>query len=189
MISLRHVFVVALSVSVSSLALIGSARAITMKECSAKYRQAEESHNLNGRSWNAFRKEECPSDAGKQESSEAVAPAQDVPQAAPVKVAGDNDNAKSPAVTSTVTKSASANADPSTKDKAIAKAPPPVPTGPIVYPSAISSKYATETPGKQREKTCLDQYNANKATNSNGGLKWIQAGGGYYSLCNKKLKG
>ena len=36
---------------------------------------------------------------------------------------------------------------------------------------------------------CLDQYHANKASNANGGLKWIQKGGGYYSECNKKLKG
>ena len=37
--------------------------------------------------------------------------------------------------------------------------------------------------------TCLDQYKANKANNANGGLKWIQKGGGYYSECNKHLKG
>jgi hypothetical protein len=37
--------------------------------------------------------------------------------------------------------------------------------------------------------TCLDQYNANKASNGNGGLKWIQKGGGYYSECNKRLRG
>ena len=37
--------------------------------------------------------------------------------------------------------------------------------------------------------TCVDQYNANKASNGNGGLKWIKKGGGYYSECNKKLKG
>ena len=37
--------------------------------------------------------------------------------------------------------------------------------------------------------TCLDQYKANKANNGNGGLKWIQKGGGYYSQCNAKLKG
>ena len=58
-----------------------------------------------------------------------------------------------------------------------------------VFPDAIAPKYSKETPGKQRFKTCDDQYNANKATNSNGGLKWIQKGGGYYSECNKKLKG
>ena len=58
-----------------------------------------------------------------------------------------------------------------------------------VFPSAISPTYANEKPGKARQKTCLDQYNANKATNANGGLKWIQKGGGYLSECNKHLKG
>ena len=36
--------------------------------------------------------------------------------------------------------------------------------------------------------TCLDQYEANKAGNMNAGLKWIEKGGGYYSMCNKRLK-
>jgi hypothetical protein len=58
-----------------------------------------------------------------------------------------------------------------------------------VFPSAVSSKYANETAGKARRHTCLDQYKANKASNSNGGLKWIMKGGGYYSECTKRLKG
>ena len=33
------------------------------------------------------------------------------------------------------------------------------------------------------------KYKANKATSANGGLKWIMKGGGYYSECNKQLKG
>lgn len=66
---------------------------------------------------------------------------------------------------------------------------PAAPSGPAVFPSKIDAKYASETPSKQRMKTCLDQYNANKAGNGNGGLKWIQKGGGYYSECNKRLKG
>jgi hypothetical protein len=37
--------------------------------------------------------------------------------------------------------------------------------------------------------TCLDQYRANKARGGNGDLKWIEKGGGYYSQCNKHLKG
>ena len=37
--------------------------------------------------------------------------------------------------------------------------------------------------------TCLDQYKINKANNANGGLKWIEKGDGYYSECNKHLKG
>lgn len=68
-------------------------------------------------------------------------------------------------------------------------AAPALPAGPAVYPNAVDPKYAKETPGKARLHTCVDQYNANKATNGNGGLKWIQKGGGYYSECTKKLKG
>ena len=65
----------------------------------------------------------------------------------------------------------------------------PVAVGNAVFPSAVNPKYAQETPGKARMHTCVDQYKANKETNGNGGLKWIQKGGGYYSECNKRLKG
>ena len=62
-------------------------------------------------------------------------------------------------------------------------------TSNAIYPSAVDPKYSKETAGKARMHTCVNQYNANKATNANGGLKWIQKGGGYYSECSKKLKG
>jgi hypothetical protein len=65
----------------------------------------------------------------------------------------------------------------------------PVEVGNAVFPSAVSPKYAQESAGKARMHTCVDQYHANKASNENGGLKWIQKGGGYYSECNKRLKG
>ena len=61
--------------------------------------------------------------------------------------------------------------------------------GAAVFPTSLSSKYASETPGKARLHTCLDQYRTNKANGGNGGLKWIEKGGGYYSQCNKRLKG
>jgi hypothetical protein len=61
------------------------------------------------------------------------------------------------------------------------------PTG-AVFPKSVDPKYAKKSAGKARFYTCLDQYRANKATNGNGGLKWVQKGGGYYSLCNKALK-
>ena len=66
---------------------------------------------------------------------------------------------------------------------------PPVASGPVKFPSAVSPKYAKESAGKARMETCLDQYKENKANGGNGGLKWIQKGGGYYSECNKRLKG
>jgi hypothetical protein len=75
------------------------------------------------------------------------------------------------------------------RKEAAPAAAPAAPSGPAVFPSAIDPKYAKETAGKGRMHTCVDQYNANKTTNGNGGLKWIQKGGGYYSECNGKLKG
>ena len=61
-------------------------------------------------------------------------------------------------------------------------------SGPV-FPTAIAPQYACEPPGKARLRTCLDQYNANKASHGNGGLKWIEPGGGYYAACNRLLKG
>jgi len=83
---------------------------------------------------------------------------------------------------------AAAPAAPKAAEAKPAAAPAPMPVGNAVFPSAIDPKYAKESAGKARMHTCVDQYNANKATNANGGLKWIQKGGGYYSECNKKLK-
>lgn len=82
---------------------------------------------------------------------------------------------------------AAAEAKPAAAPKTAAA--PAAPSGPATFPTAIDPKYAKETAGKQRMHTCVDQYNANKATNANGGLKWIQKGGGYYSECTKRLKG
>jgi hypothetical protein len=61
--------------------------------------------------------------------------------------------------------------------------------GGAVFPTSVSPQYSKESPGRARMHTCRDQYRANKASNANGGLRWIQKGGGYYSQCNKRLKG
>ena len=71
----------------------------------------------------------------------------------------------------------------------VTPAVPAAPSTPIVFPSAISPAHAGEKPIKARLKTCFDQFKANEATNSNGGLKWVQKGGGYLSECKKHLKG
>lgn len=75
------------------------------------------------------------------------------------------------------------------KKEAAPAAAPALPSGPAIFPTAVDAKYSKETAGKARMHTCVDQYNANKATNGNGGMKWIEKGGGYYSECNKRLKG
>jgi len=59
-----------------------------------------------------------------------------------------------------------------------------------VFPTEISPKYASEKDlDKARTKTCADQFATNKATNSNGGLVWVEKDGGYYAECVIRLKG
>jgi hypothetical protein len=97
--------------------------------------------------------------------------------------------ASAPAAT-TETQTKPAPATNATKEAAPAKpSAKTASTSIAVFPTAVSPKYSKESAGKARMHTCLDQYHANKATNANGGLKWIVKGGGYYSECNKRLKG
>ena len=58
-----------------------------------------------------------------------------------------------------------------------------------VFPTMIAPKYSGTAPDKARTLTCADQFNANKAANANGGLKWIEKSGGYYGECVSRLKG
>ena len=139
------------------------AQALTMQECSAKYKQAKDAGTLGGQKWNDFRKAQCGADATPAAAPTAAAPAAPAAPAEPKQAK---------------------------KEAAPAAAPAPtLPAGPAIYPNAIDPKYAKETAGKARLHTCVDQYNSNKTTNGNGGMKWIEKGGGYYSECNKKLKG
>jgi hypothetical protein len=58
-----------------------------------------------------------------------------------------------------------------------------------VFPTVIAPKYASEKDlDKARTKTCADQFTANKASNGNGGLKWVEKDGGYYAECINRLK-
>jgi len=139
--SLRYAAICAGAVLAAVVLQGTSAHALTMAECSAKYKAAKDANALNGMKWNDFRKANCGAEAS---AAPAAAPAP-----APARAAAGN----------------------------------------AVFPTAVSQKYSKESAGKARMHTCLDQYDANKANNGNGGLKWIQKGGGYYSQCNAKLKG
>jgi len=152
----------------AAFAMSSQANALTAQECSAKYQAAKTAGTLGGQKWNDFRKAQCGADATAAPA--AAAPAAAAPAAEP-KEAAKKESKK--------------------EAKAAAKeaAAPVAPSGPAVYPNAVDPKYSKETAGKARMHTCVDQYNANKATNGNGGMKWIQKGGGYYSECSKKLKG
>ena len=143
----------------AAFAATAPAQALTTQECSAKYQAAKTAGTLNGQKWNDFRKAQCAADAA---AAPAAAPAAAAPAAAPKATEAKPPAAPKPAA--------------------------PMATGNAVFPSAVDAKYGKESAGKGRMHSCLDQYNANKATNGNGGLKWIQKGGGYYSECTKKLK-
>jgi hypothetical protein len=58
----------------------------------------------------------------------------------------------------------------------------------VSFPQAIDKKYAAETPAKGRLHTCVDAYHVNKDAGTLADLKWVQKGGGYWSLCSHKLK-
>ena len=160
----------AASIGFASLAPAQAQTAI--QQCSAKYQEAKTANTLGGQSWNQFRTK-CQADL-KAQPAAATSPA---PAATPA-AAPANPLKPAPAPAATTA------AAPKPAAPAAAAAP-----SNAVFPSAIDAKYSKESAGKAREHTCLDQYKANKATNGNGGLNWIQKGGGYYSQCNTRLKG
>ena len=97
-----------------------------------------------------------------------------------------------PASLAVLTVLAAAHAAPAPAAATPPATPPAAPAkiaSPAVFPGRVAARYAKLPAGQARMHSCLDQYTANKATHANGGLAWIQKGGGYYSLCTKKLKG
>ena len=159
-----------------AVALSGSsvfAASAIQKECSAKYQAAKAANTLNGMKYKDFYKQ-CSAEA---KAGEAATPAATSPAAAP----------KSAPVTPTATPAATPAPSPTTTATRAPTAP--AAPGSAVFPTAVSPQYKSLTAGKARFKTCDDQYRINKTSNGNGGLKWIEKGGGYYSECNKRLKG
>ena len=177
--------------------------------CSEKYQAAKAAGTLNGQTWPQFYsqctaevKANPPAAATAAPAAPAPPPAIETPAppvAAAPPVEAPPPVAAAPAVEAPPPPAVAAPAPPvatpapvnplkTPKTKAAAPAVAAAP-GTAVFPSAIAAAYAKEKPADARRKTCLDQYKANKATNANGGLKWIQKGGGYWSECNKRLKG
>lgn len=144
---------------------IHPAQAMSLSDCSVQYRAAQAAGTLGGMKWNDFIKAKCASDGAA--AGDAGAAAASGPSAGTgseiVKVAA-------------------------TTSKSAPKAKPVPPEG-VVFPKAIDPKFASETPTRARMHTCLAQYKIDKANDGLKGLKWIQSGGGYYSICNALLKG
>lgn len=177
------------------------AHALTMQECSAKYQTAKQSNSLNGMDWNAFRQAECGSADGQQAAAAtSEAPASTAGKVAFIsfkecgakyqqakkddKLGGRGwDQYRQAECGHTLNQ----KADKTQTSTTASLAPQEAPAG-VTFPATIAAAFTQETPSKARMRTCLQQYHANKEAGTLSGLRWIQKGGGYYSLCNKKLK-
>jgi hypothetical protein len=183
-----------------------SAKGLTMKECSAKYQAAKDAGTLGDMKWNDFRKAQCDANA-------AAAPAPASPAKKTAKSTAADDSAKGLTMKQCSAKYQAAKdagvdnvakwndfrkaecgpgADPvafSTDGTSEPTAPTVAAPRGVKFPTAVSAKFSNESAGKARMHTCLEQYYRLKDANALGGLKWIQKGGGYYSLCNARLKG
>jgi hypothetical protein len=174
--------------------------------CSEKYQAAKAADTLNGEAWPQFYSKCAAETKANPPAAAATPPAAEVaPPPAPAPAAPVVAAPPPPAPAPVVEAPAPPPPAPAPVVEAPAVAPPPVnplkkpatkPVAPAVaaapgtavFPTAIAPAYANEKPGKARMKTCDDQYKANKATDANGGLKWIQKGDGYWPECNKRLK-
>jgi hypothetical protein len=182
-----------------------AAPSLTAKECSTKYQAAKAAGSLNGMKWNDFRKSECA--AGASAAAEPAKPIKAAAAGAGKGLSMADCSAKYQAAKAGNTLNgmkwndfrksqcgAGASDDDTVPapDEANYTRDPETPTvtAPrgVKFPTAISKKFTGETPAKGRMHTCLETYYANKDANTLGGLKWIQKGGGFYSLCNAKLK-
>jgi len=149
--------------AVGSAALVLSAmpaEALSMKECSVKFKAAQNAGEVNGVSWSMFRKTQCSGTA----SDEAV---------------------KKTEPSDETVEQASGKSD---KDQKKAETTAKADAGNATFPSTIAKKFESETPAKARMHTCLETYNVNKERGTLGGMRWIEKGGGYYKQCNAKLK-
>ena len=161
-------FIAAFGAALALPAAPSFAASAIQKECSAKYQAAKTSNALNGMTYNQYYKQ-CAADVRSGKTTPTAAPPA---AAAPTPIpAAPAPKAAPPTTTAT-------------------RAPvAPAAAGAAVFPTAVSPQYKDLSAGIARRKTCDDQYKLNKANNGNGGLKWIEKGGGYYSECNKRLKG
>jgi hypothetical protein len=171
--SFRSALVLAGAVALIGLGSFGSAARAeesALKQCADKWQAAKSAGATGGLTYLQF--------SSKCRADLKAAPAAAAPDAAP-------------AAPTAAAPAAPAEAAPARRSAPAKAAIPaePAAAGSAVLPGAINPAYSNLKPGDARRKTCSEQYEANKATGGNAGLKWTQKGGGYYSICNAKLKG
>lgn len=204
----------AIIMSAAAFVFSSPASALTMKECSAKYQSSKDAGTLGGVKWNDFRKAQCGDTASAATpaapaavAAPAAKPSKKAAAAAPAAASAKGLSMKECSAKYQNAKDAGADNGMKWNDFRKAECGPgadvaalstdgtkepaapttAAPSG-VIFPKAVSAKFASESAGKARMHTCLEQYHIAKDNNALGGLKWIQKGGGYYSLCNARLK-
>src|SRR3954452_11968455 len=86
------------TIAASGLAIFAAmpAQALTMQECSAKYKAAQTAGTLNGQKWNDFRKAECGSDAAAAPAAPKATEAKSKSAATPAAASAPAGNAVFP---------------------------------------------------------------------------------------------
>jgi len=58
----------------------------------------------------------------------------------------------------------------------------------LPFPAALASEFSDRKPWEARMRTCLKTYHEAKKAGALYGVKWVEKGGGYYSLCSARLR-
>ena len=58
----------------------------------------------------------------------------------------------------------------------------------LVFPVALAGEFSDKKPWEARMRTCLKSYREAKKAGTLYGVKWVEKGGGYYSLCSARLR-
>ena len=170
---MRRTILTAASLAALAFAAASPASALTMKECGAKYKEAQTAGTIGGMKWNDFRKAQCGTDATAASPAAATAPAAAATTAARARrgrampattaAAPAAATAPMPATTTAAPKPAATAPMPATttaapKPAATAAVPaapkpmapmtaaPAAAAGDATYPSAIAPKYEKEFP-------------------------------------------
>ena len=148
----------------AALAMTSQANALTAQECSAKYQAAKTAGTLGGQKWNDFRKAQCGADA-----TAAPRPPLPLQRLRPPR------RRKPP------------RKKPGRKPRRLRR--PPHRQAPRSIRTPSIRNIPRRPPARRACTPAWISTTPTRPANANGGLKWIQKGGGYYSECTKKLKG
>jgi hypothetical protein len=165
-------------------ALAQPASALTMRQCSAKYKAAQEAGVVGSMNWAEFREAECGTGASmaieKVKKPPAAAATGPSMQECSARYRAAKDASTLGAMTWNEFRSAGCPTIIAKRSGSM------LPTMGTIFPASIARKYARMPAGKARMLTCRDQYRANK-TAGVAEPKWTEEGGGYYSECNRRL--